>query len=182
MVAMEKQPDAREIDSVEELRALADPVRLAILAALDPQGPGAELPVMSVKELAQRLAEPQTKLYRHVKQLEATGLIHVAATRVVSGIVEQRYQASQRSVRLSPGLFSQHADEAVMAVRSVFDTFFAGLAESLGKPIMYVGDCRVTPEAAERISTLLGELTDEISRAEAGDVSINVAIGFYRLG
>jgi DNA-binding transcriptional ArsR family regulator len=187
MMTMDKQPDVREIDSVEELRTLADPVRLAILAALDPQGPDAELPVMSVKELAQRLAEPQTKLYRHVKQLEAAGLIHVAATRVVSGIVEQRYQASQRSVRLSPGLISQHADEAVAAVRSVFDTFLAGLAdqvrnESPAKPILYVGDCRVTPEAAERIRARLADLIDEISRAEAGDVPINVAIGFYRLG
>jgi DNA-binding transcriptional ArsR family regulator len=38
---------------------------------------------MSVKELAQHLGEPQTKLYRHVKQLEAAGLIEVAATRMV---------------------------------------------------------------------------------------------------
>ena len=90
--------DVREIDTVEGLRALADPVRLAILAALDAQGPDAALPVLSVKELARRLDEPQTKLYRHVKQLEAAGLIHVAATRMVSGILEQRYQASQRSV------------------------------------------------------------------------------------
>jgi DNA-binding transcriptional ArsR family regulator len=185
MVTMEERPGVRQIESVEELRALADPLRLAILAALDPQGPDAELPVMSVKELAQRLDEPQTKLYRHVKQLEATGLIHVAATRVVSGIVEQRYQASQRSLRLSRALVSQHADEALIAVRSVFDTFFAGLEERArkdgpGKPILYVGDSRVTPEAAARIGTLIAELTDEISRAEAGDVPISVAIGFYR--
>jgi len=93
MVSMEEQPGIREIDSVEELRALADPVRLAILSALDMHVPGGELPVMSVKELAQHLGEPQTKLYRHVKQLEAAGLVEVAATRMVSGILEQRYRA-----------------------------------------------------------------------------------------
>ena len=86
----------REIDSVEGLRALADPVRLAILSALDTRARDGELPVMSVKELAQHLGEPQTKLYRHVKQLEAAGLIEVAATRMVSGILEQRYRARQR--------------------------------------------------------------------------------------
>jgi DNA-binding transcriptional ArsR family regulator len=35
MAGMEEQPGVREIHSVEGLRALADPVRLAILAALD---------------------------------------------------------------------------------------------------------------------------------------------------
>jgi DNA-binding transcriptional ArsR family regulator len=92
-----------EIDSVEGLRALADPVRLAILSALEARGPDDEFPVMSVKEMAQRLAEPQTKLYRHVKQLEAAGLIEVAATRMVSGILEQRYRARQRDLRAEAG-------------------------------------------------------------------------------
>jgi hypothetical protein len=32
MAGMEEQPGVREIDTVEGLRALADPVRLAILA------------------------------------------------------------------------------------------------------------------------------------------------------
>ena len=70
MVGMEEQPGIREIDSVEGLRTLADPFRLAILAALDTRVPDGALPVMSVKELAQRLGEPQAKLYRHVKQLD----------------------------------------------------------------------------------------------------------------
>src|ERR1700751_22963 len=127
MVGMEEQPGVREIDSVEELRALADPVRLAILSALDTRGPDGELPIMSVKELAQHLGEPQTKLYRHVKQLEAAGLIEVAATRMVSGILEQRYRARQRALRLSAALFRQHADETEAALRSAFDAFLTGV-------------------------------------------------------
>ena len=65
--------------------------------------------VMSVKELAAELGEPQTKLYRHVKQLESTGLIRVAASRLVSGILEQRYQACQTDLRLGPGLMRDEA-------------------------------------------------------------------------
>lgn len=45
-----------------------------------------------MKKLAKHLGEPQAKLYQHVKQLEAAGLIEVAATRMVSGILEQRYR------------------------------------------------------------------------------------------
>src|SRR5580693_6695424 len=68
----------RTVDSVAALKAMADPTRLAILAALMRTR---DLPVMSVKELAAELGEPQTKLYRHVRQLEAAGLIRVASTR-----------------------------------------------------------------------------------------------------
>jgi DNA-binding transcriptional ArsR family regulator len=190
MVGVEEQPGVREIGSVEELRALADPVRLAILSALDRHAPDGELPVMSVKELAQYLGEPQTKLYRHVKQLEAAGLIEVAATRMVSGILEQRYRARQRDLRLSAALFRRHADETEAAVRSAFDAFLTGLfdrarqedlpSDALDKPVVHVVDDRVSPEAAERIRARLVEVMREIAEAEPGDVQVNVAIGFYR--
>jgi DNA-binding transcriptional ArsR family regulator len=183
-------PGVREIDSVEELRALADPVRLAILSALDTHGPDGELPVMSVKELAQHLGEPQTKLYRHVKQLEAAGLIEVAATRMVSGILEQRYRARHRDLRLSEGLYRRHADESQAAVRSAFDAFLTGLfdqarlpdwpSDDPDKPVLLVFTDRVSPAAAERIRARLAEVTTEIAEAEAGDIPVNVAIGFYR--
>lgn len=192
MADMEERPGAREIDSVEVLRALADPVRLAILSALDRRGPDGELPIMSVKELAKQLGEPQTKLYRHVKQLEAAELIEVAATRMVSGILEQRYRALQRDLRLSEALFQRHTDESEAVVRSAFDAFlneFFDRAHKQGwpsdgpdKPIMLILDERVSPAASERIRARVAELTREIAEAEAGDVQIDVALGFYRLG
>jgi DNA-binding transcriptional ArsR family regulator len=112
------------ITTVEQLKALADPTRLAILLTL--MSSGHSLPVMSVKELAQELGEPQTKLYRHVKVLESAGLIRVAATRMVSGIAEQRYQACQRDLDLAAGLLRQHVDEAEALMRAVFDSFRNG--------------------------------------------------------
>jgi hypothetical protein len=45
---------------------------------------------------------------------------------------------------------------------------------------MLVIDDRVSPEAAERIRAGLEEVTREIARAEAGDIPVRVAIGFYR--
>ena len=98
----------RAVDDVDTLKVLADPTRLAILRELMTGSPR-DLPVLSVKELAERLGEPQTKLYRHVKQLAASGLIVVAQTRLVSGIVEQRYRTGQLSLDLEPGLLRQHA-------------------------------------------------------------------------
>jgi hypothetical protein len=160
------------------------------LSALNRRAGDGELPVMSVKELAKQLGEPQTKLYRHVKQLEAADLIEVAATRMVSGILEQRYRARQSDLRLSAGLFRQHADESEAAVRSAFDTFLNDFfdhvrrggwsAEEPDKPIMLFFDDQVSPASAERIRARLVELTREIAEAEAGDVQIDVALGFYR--
>lgn len=92
---------ARAVTTVADLKALADPLRLAILDALT-GGAHRELRVMSVKELAAELGEPKTKLYRHIKLLEAAGFIRVAATRLVSGIVEQRYQACQIDLVIGP--------------------------------------------------------------------------------
>ena len=129
MTSADEPLQQRTISDVETLRTLADPLRLAILSALMDDGP--EFRVMSVKELAEELGEPQTKLYRHVKQLEAAGLIRVAASRLVSGIVEQRYQASQRDISLGPELLnSREAVEESLAFVTVAlnryrDQFFA---------------------------------------------------------
>ena len=190
MAGMEEQPGVREIDSVEELRALADPVRLAILTALDAPVRDGELPVMSVKELAQHLGEPQTKLYRHVKQLEAAGLIEVAATRMVSGILEQRYRAGQRGLTLSTALFRRHADESEAAVRSAFDALLSGVFDRSRKhewppdapdrPVMLVTEERVSHAAAERIRDRIVEVRREVAEAEAGDVPVSVAVVFSR--
>jgi hypothetical protein len=45
---------------------------------------------------------------------------------------------------------------------------------------MLVFDDRVSPETAERIRARLEEVTQEIARAEAGDIPVSVAVGFYR--
>lgn len=111
----------RRVSDVDTLKAMADPTRLAILRALMDE-PVGEPRVMSAKELAEELGEPQTKLYRHLKVLEAAGLIEVAETRLVSGIVETRYRAAQRDIRIDtegPGgadLADAVADETLAAL------------------------------------------------------------------
>jgi DNA-binding transcriptional ArsR family regulator len=110
------------VTTVAELKALADPLRLAILDALV-GGATRELRVLSVKELAAELGEPKTKLYRHIKLLEAAGLIRVAATRLVSGIVEHRYQARQVDLFIGPMREAGGADEANILVDFTLDRY-----------------------------------------------------------
>jgi hypothetical protein len=109
---------------------------------------------------------------------------------MVSGILEQRYRARQRDLRLSAALFRRHADETEAAVRSAFDAFLTGVfdrarkedwqSDGPDKPVMLVFDDRVSREAAERIRARLVDVTREIAEAEAGDIPVSVAIGFYR--
>jgi DNA-binding transcriptional ArsR family regulator len=186
----------RRVSDVEGLKALADPIRLHILRVMSAR----DLPVMSVKELAEQLSEPQTKLYRHVKVLEAAGLIHVAATRLVSGIVEQRYQASQRDVIFhGPGLSRpEGADEsAEAAVAAVLDNYRqrlftaartgqlpAGELDS-GEPyrssLLMLSEGRVSRERAAAARLKLQEVLDELGDADddPGGVPVNVLIGFF---
>jgi DNA-binding transcriptional ArsR family regulator len=105
----------RPVGDVETLKALSDPVRLGILRVLM-QTAGGPLPVRSVKELAAELGEPITKLYRHVKMLESRGLIEVAESNLVSGIVERRYRAAQVSLRLDAKLLGAGHEQQVLAV------------------------------------------------------------------
>ena len=194
------QPRAiRTVGDAETLKALADPLRLALLTALMRTSPGG-LRIMSVKELAEELGEPQTKLYRHVKQLEAANLIRVAASRMVSGILEHRYQACQQDLRFGRDLIREQgtADDATAVLGSLFDAyrdrFFAAyLTDQLAapgqppgpayrKPLLSIADMRV-PEARaaelrDRVQQLIGELR-EPEPGEEGRVPVHALIAFF---
>ena len=186
------------INTVDQLKALADPTRLAILETLMGAGP-AQLPVMSVKELAAALGESQTKLYRHVKVLESAGLIRVAATRMISGIAEQRYQACQRDLDLANDLLRQHIDETEAIFRAVLDRFrsgfFAAMRETPPPPVeandrpslgrnsaIITANGRRSPAQADAVRTRLAEALayfegDDSDEPDA--VPMNLLIGFY---
>jgi DNA-binding transcriptional ArsR family regulator len=186
----------RAVDSVDVLKAMADPTRLAILAAL--MNTRHDLPVMSVKELAAELDEPQTKLYRHVRQLEAVGLIKVAGTRMVSGILEQRYQACQQELSFEGGFLHEHADESEVAMQALLDRyrdgFFAAFRasklaeadmpadEAYRKPVLAMSDLRVSPAKAAELTSRLKEIMDELNDDKTEDpdgVPLNLLIGCF---
>jgi DNA-binding transcriptional ArsR family regulator len=179
----------RAIDDVESLRAMADPTRLAILNALMHPQQG-ELPVLSAKDLAARLGESQTKLYRHIRQLETAGLIRVAATRMVSGIQEQRYQASQHDLSFGDGFLREHADESEAMMRAVLASFRDGFftaerdleIEAFRRRKMYHGSATVShakaAEIRQRIDEFVDWLADSVTEERHG-IRVNVLLGYY---
>jgi hypothetical protein len=140
---------------------------------------------MSVKEIAAELSEPQTKLYRHVRQLMAAGLIRVVATRMVSGILEHQYQTSQHLLKLGPGIMHDHTAEADAAVQMVIDRFYAGLiaayGESRSKPVFSVADIRLSPAKADELESKLQDVLDWLSQTpeDPDGEPVNLLLGFY---
>jgi DNA-binding transcriptional ArsR family regulator len=190
--------------NVDVLKALADPLRLNLLYALTRET-GAGLPVMSVKELAAELGEPQTKLYRHIKHLESAGLIHAVASRVVSGILEQRYQARRGDLTVGDDLTehekgSPEAEAMAAAAMEFFRRqFFAARRaghddltgaepEPYRRTLLALADGWVPASRAAAIREQLRQMLDDLPATTAGQsadgadedmVQVNVLIGYF---
>lgn len=105
------------IKELAALKILADPTRLQIVRNLDT--------ARTVKELADRLDIPATKLYYHVNQLEKHNIIRVVETRVVSGIIEKRYQVTAKRYHVSESLLkaTEGTEENLETLlTAIFDT------------------------------------------------------------
>lgn len=196
--------DPQETSHVDVLKALADPLRLNILYALTRRR-GPDLPAKTVKELAAELGEPQTKLYRHIKHLEAAGLIRSVSSRVVSGIVEHRYQVSTVEMTLGDDLsdsekVSPEAEALAAAALELYRRQFfatrrarprdpaAEEAEPHRRMVMAIGDGWLPAARAAEIYDQLYQLLEEV--AEAGRnhdgrgadpdlIPINLMIGYF---
>ncbi|MEY9872878.1 DNA-binding transcriptional ArsR family regulator [Streptacidiphilus sp. MAP12-33] len=196
---MDEVQDVRIVEDVETLKALSDPLRLGILQAM---GGPADGRTWTAKELARELGEPQTKLYRHLKHLEEAGLILVAETRLVSGIVEQRYAPAQRSIQLSRGFLAATAageeevrDVAFGLVRSALASFETELAAALRagrirlddedevrRPVVMVADFRLPADRARHYQERLRQLVEEIGDepADPEGVPLHALLAMYR--
>jgi DNA-binding transcriptional ArsR family regulator len=186
----------RYVDDAKTLKALSDPLRLAILNLLMYRTSG-PLKALTVKELAAELGQPQTKLYRHVKQLQGAGLIEVAETRVVSGNVEHRYRSGQLSLRIDEAFLTGAApvDDALGALDALWNRhhkeLFAALrADHLRpdhpgradriKPTMYALDAAIPRSQAQEFTRRLTALAQEFIGIESdpSGIPINILIAY----
>lgn len=85
------------LSDLDQLRVLADPLRVRILEALGEE--------RTTKQVAERIGEKPTKLYHHVEALEKVGLIRLRRTRRNRGTLEKYYQVVALSFRPDSSLF-----------------------------------------------------------------------------
>jgi DNA-binding transcriptional ArsR family regulator len=195
----------RQIEDAATMKALADPLRQSLMRALG-RNVHEKPRIMTVKQLAEELGEPTTKLYRHMKQLLAVGLIQVAELRLVGGIVEQHYRVAQKGWGVNPerpswGLASAQSQELLGMAGAAIEDYFtryeaalqAGRAhvrsqESLENPpyVRSVGaicDFQMprerAAEFAERFHTLVKEFNGEAHAHGENTVLVNLMAIFY---
>ena len=102
-------PEKIEIDSMETLKALSDPLRMDILKQVGIANRKGER--VTVKQLGKLLDLPPTKLYYHVNMLEEHELLIVGETKIVSGIIEKHYQVCAMNISISKDLMALNETE-----------------------------------------------------------------------
>lgn len=155
--------DVRIVDDADALKALGDALRLRILHTVMREPRRA----WSVKEIAAKLDQPVTKLYHHVKQLEQVGLIVDVESRVVSGIVEHRYQTGQLSLQLDDSTFVSPAtrDASIQGAAAFIDESRDELVSYMRRPgydvdavLFSKAYVRLTPDEARSVMAELERL------------------------
>lgn len=118
--------DELVIEDLETLKVMADPLRLRIRELMSTP--------CTVKQIAQSLDIPATKLYYHINLLEKHNLIVVVDARIVSGIIEKHYQVAARTIRVAPHLLSgstENAESLRLSIDTVFDDTKTDLLDSV---------------------------------------------------
>lgn len=121
------------VDNLDTLKVLADPLRIRMLDLMREP--------CTVKQVANELDIPPTKLYYHITQLEKHGLIVLVDTQIVSGIIEKHYQAAAHKIHVKRQLLSPSPDSTEMSgleitVSSLWQDAIANLRESSAKGVI----------------------------------------------
>jgi DNA-binding transcriptional ArsR family regulator len=189
--ALPEPSDEMVITDVEQLKAVSDPLRLQLLDAMaDDVVRG-----WTAKELAEHLGTRQTKLYHHLGILEERGFIRVAETRVVSGIIEKRYQATARSYRVERALLTGEDTESAIggALDAVFakarNEILAGLRSGDIDPDpahsqrrgygLWATNTRLSPAKARKVMRLIERLREFDDVNDPDGVEFGLLVGFY---
>ena len=107
---MDDIPEIYNLETIEQLRAVSDRLRVRIFEALGRQP-------MTVAQLSDQLGPAHAKVHYHVRELERVGLVKLVEMREKGGILEKYYRAVARDLAMSPTLLqSVPPDEGAAAL------------------------------------------------------------------
>ena len=172
MASSEGPSPAFVLSELKQVKALADPLRQAVLGAF-----GGE--PKTTKQIAQNLGEKPTKLYHHVERLERVGLLKLVKRRQNRGTVEKYYQAVAKKFAVHPRLFGGFPkgkkSPIERALASAFDSALEEIRHGLevkllgsgaGHPTAVFGQAqiRATPKQAMRLRARIEGLMKRVRR------------------
>ena len=158
------QQEAATVTDLEQIKVLADPLRLRMLEAFCQE--------RTTKQVAELLGEKPTKLYHHVEALERVGLIALVRTRPNRGTVEKYYLAVARTFRADARAFRPGAgggSEQTAAFRAMITTIFDTTAAELSSLADGAGGAAGAVDAIEE-EALLSFVEIRASRAQLDEL------------
>lgn len=115
---MDDLPEVYSIASLDQMRAIADDLRIRIFDRLTRQA-------MTVTQLGEALGVAPAKAHYHVRELERVELVKLVETREKGGILEKYYRAVARDIAVSPGLLRGLSPDDMAGAVSQFLDFAA---------------------------------------------------------
>lgn len=176
--------ESYEIENIEQLRAIADMLRLLIIELLQSKP-------MTVTQLGEELGEAPAKVHYHVRELEKVGLLRLVETREKGGILEKYYQPVAREISVEKSLLSAPPDEALAMTGTLLNqikdgfqrAFRLALEQKDMKPRMTLGFTRmyVTAEEQEQLCKQIMELIKlyENRRGVEGELEVQSSLIVY---
>ncbi len=93
-----------DVNDLQTMKVLVSRLRLKVLRVLIDQP-------STIREVARELNLPPNRLYYHFSLLEQCGAIRVVETRMIAGILENRYRAVARKYQVRPDLLDEELGE-----------------------------------------------------------------------
>jgi predicted ArsR family transcriptional regulator len=146
------------VSAPEQLRAMADEVRSAIISLLRERA-------YSTQQLAKELGIPKGTVGHHLKVLEHAGLIHVVRTRQVRAVTEKFYGRTAK-------LFLYQAEDPADA-RAIGTTMLRRAANEVERSVEGTGfgqtKASLTKKDVARFERRIKRLQEEFRAAETAD-------------
>ncbi len=117
-------PQVYSLETIEQLRTIADPLRARIYDLLVRQP-------LTAKQVGVALGEAPAKIHYHVRELERVGLVKLVETRERGGILEKYYRAVARILDTPPGLLQSQPDAVLAAARDSLALITRGFLRTL---------------------------------------------------
>lgn len=154
------------VETPAQLRALSDPLRQRLLEQF---AGGA-----TAKQAAARLGEPLTKLYHHVDQLLAAGLVKVVREEKVRSVIERTFQAAAPRFAVSPSAFGGggRAGARERVARGAVEELLVGAEDEAGAFRLLRTRVRLDDKGRERLEAELARLLRELDDPAAPPVDL----------
>jgi DNA-binding transcriptional ArsR family regulator len=120
---MDDLPEDYYIETIEQMRAIADELRMRI-GSLLLSGP------MTATQVAKALDMAPSKVHYHLGELERVGLVKLAYTRVRGNLIERYYVPVARNIKVSQSLISSSLDEVMEAAEGMLRHNISAFAQA----------------------------------------------------